>query len=240
MTGSAVIKAMRGLLTGSLLLVLVHPASGQLISVQSLPERDSLMIGEQISYSLRVDASKEVEFTLPAIHDTLSRNLEVISLVGTDTLSSEDRIVVERQFLITGFESGSHIIPSQEVLYRRGESFDTARSMPVIINLYDPLVDTTQQIKAIKPPINTPLSFREVLPWAAVAAGGLFLAIWSSPQNVMSYVPVTGWLAASSNGIGICSGPGAYGGAPTGSGAVDNGVPRAGASPTGATFQWYL
>jgi len=63
----------------------------------------------------------------------------------------------------------------------RGRLIDTARSMPLIINVYDPLVDTAQQIKPIKPPINTPVSFKEVLPWAGAGLGGLLLvgaAFW--------------------------------------------------------------
>jgi hypothetical protein len=139
------------------------------------------MIGEQINYTLRVDAVNDVEFNLPVFHDTVSSTLEVVSRLGTDTISSEGRIVVEQHYLITGFESGSQIIPAQEVIYRRGEKLDTARSMPLIVNFYDPVVDTTQQIKPIKPPINTPLSFGEILPWLAAGIGGLLLigaAIW--------------------------------------------------------------
>ena len=171
---------MKGLLAGSLLL-LALPAQGQLIRVQSLLSRDSMMIGEQINYTLHVDAASDVEFSLPVIRDTLSSQLEVISWLGSDTTNSGDRTVVEQHYVITGFESGSHILPAQEVLYRSGDVLDTARSMPLILDLYDPAVDTSQQIKAIKPPINTPLSFKEILPWAAAGLGAILLsglAIW--------------------------------------------------------------
>lgn len=149
--------------------------------MESILSSDSLMIGEQISYTLRVDAADELELRLPAIQDTLSSALEVISHISSDTLAMEGRRVIEHAYIITGFESGSQIIPSQEVIYMRGGLIDTARSMPLIINMYDPLVDTTQQIKPIKPPITTPVSFKEVLPWAGAALGGLLLvgvAIW--------------------------------------------------------------
>jgi hypothetical protein len=169
-------RMIRELILPGLILCLSWPASGQLISVQSLLERDSLMIGEQITYTLRVDADSELDFMLPRIQDTLSSTLEIISPLDTDTTMTDGRTVVEQRFLISGFESGSQIVPAQEVLYRRGDLVDTARSMPLIINLYDPVVDTTQAIKPIKPPINTPISFKEVLPWAAAGLGGLLLA----------------------------------------------------------------
>lgn len=180
MFGRTCIIHLKGLLAGSLLLLTLS-AQGQMIRVQSVLSRDSIMIGEQISYTLHVDAAGDVEFSLPVIRDTLSSQLEVISWLGSDTTISGDRTVVQQHYLITGFESGSHIVPAQEVLYRRGEVFDTARSMPLILDLYDPVVDTSQQIKAIKPPINTPLTFMEILPWAAAGLGGILvtgLAIW--------------------------------------------------------------
>jgi hypothetical protein len=45
----------------------------------------------------------------------------------------------------------------------------------LMIRVFEPVVDTTQQIMPIKPPINTPLTFKEVLPWAGVGIGGLLL-----------------------------------------------------------------
>ncbi|MEA3462039.1 MAG: hypothetical protein U9R49_09180 [Bacteroidota bacterium] len=165
----------------ALFLLLLMPAKGQLISVQSLVSSDSLMIGEQITYTLKVDADSEIEFMLPLIRDTLSSHLEVLTPLSSDTLVEGNRTVVEQSYMITGFESGSQILPSQEVIYRRAGGIDTARSMPLIIKVYDPVVDTTQQIKPIKPPINTPVTFRELLPWLAAGLGGLLIlgtVIW--------------------------------------------------------------
>lgn len=181
MRSTGIIKGFKGLLFTVLFLAMAIPLKAQLIRVESILSSDSLMIGEQISYTLRVDAASELNFRLPAIQDTLSSSLEVISLFSTDTIVSEGRTVIEQTYIITGFESGSQIVPSQEVGYSRGITIDTARSMPLILNVFDPIVDTTQQIKAIKPPINTPVSFKEVLPWAATGLGGLLIvgaAVW--------------------------------------------------------------
>lgn len=169
------IQFVKGQLLTALFLLLLIPVKGQLISVQSLVSSDSLMIGEQITYTLKVDADSEIEFMLPLIRDTLSSHLEVLSPVASDTLVEGNRTVVEQSYMITGFESGSQIVPSQEVIYQRAGGVDTARSMPLIINVYDPVVDTTQQIKPIKPPINTPLTFKELLPWLAIGLAGMLI-----------------------------------------------------------------
>jgi len=181
MSSRVIIRVIKGLFLTGLFLLQAMPVKGQLIRVESILSSDSLMIGEQITYTLRVDAASELELRLPLIQDTLSSSLEVISPFSSDTIALEGRTVIEQAYIITGFESGSQIVPSQEVIYRRGALVDTARSMPLIINVYDPVVDTTQQIKPIKPPINTPVSFKEVLPWAAAGLGGLLLvgaAFW--------------------------------------------------------------
>lgn len=175
------IGVIKGLLFAGMFFLLLVPAGGQLIRVQSLVSTDSLMIGEQITYTLKVDADSELKFLLPQIQDTLSSELEVLSLLSSDTTVSGDRTVIDYNYMITSFESGSQIVPAQEVLYKWGGEIDTARSMPLIINVYDPVVDTTQQIKPIKPPINTPLSFKELLPWLAGGMGVLLIVgavIW--------------------------------------------------------------
>ena len=145
---SAIYKT-KGLLISGLFLLLLLPAEGQLIRVQSLLSSDSLMIGDQIEYTLRVDADSEVEFTLPLIKDTLSRTLEVLSPLSSDTIVSGKRKVIEQSYLITAFEPGSQIVPSQEVIYERGAMLDTAKSMPLMIHVYVPEVDTSLQIKPI-------------------------------------------------------------------------------------------
>ena len=91
---SSDIRGVKGLFLTALFLLLLTPAKGQLISVQSLLSRDSLMIGEQINYTLRVEAATELEFILPSIQDTLSSTLEVISQFSTDTSVFEGRTVV--------------------------------------------------------------------------------------------------------------------------------------------------
>lgn len=171
-----VINKVKKLLLSVLLLLLLLPATGQLIRVQSQLGSDSLMIGEQIAYTLRVEASKEVEFALPIIEDTLSRTLEVIAPLSSDTILEGDRRMIEHSYLITVFEPGSQIIPSQEVIYKQGAIYDTARSMPISLQVYVPEVDTSKQIKPIKAPINTPLTFKEIFPWLALGLGGLLIS----------------------------------------------------------------
>jgi len=158
------------------LTVIAVPLQAQLISAKSELSSDSLMIGDQLIYTLRVEAPDQVEFSMPLLYDTLGRNLEVLSLAVSDTSQSDGRRMVSQSYIITGFEAGMQMVPAQEVVYSNGNLVDTARSMPLMIRVYEPVVDTTQQIKPIKAPLNTPLTFRELLPWLAVGLGFLLVA----------------------------------------------------------------
>jgi hypothetical protein len=157
-------------------LMLCMPAlQAQLISVRSALSSDSMMIGDQVRYTLHVEAADNVSFQMPLLQDTLGGGLEILAPLSADTSLADGQRVVEHHYLVTGFEGGEQLIPSQEVLYRFNERVDTARSMPLVMRVVEPEVDTSQQIKAIKPPINTPVSFREVLPWMGLGLGALLL-----------------------------------------------------------------
>jgi len=160
-----------------LLTVMAAPLQAQLISVKSELSSDSLMIGDQLLYTLRVEAPDQVEFTMPVLYDSLGRNLEVLSLPVSDTSQTDGQRVVRQTYTVTGFEAGMQMVPAQEVIYSNGNLIDTARSMPLMIRVYEPVVDTSQQIKPIKAPLNTPLSIREIFPWLLVGLGGLMIAV---------------------------------------------------------------
>ncbi|MCK4749425.1 MAG: hypothetical protein KAT15_20365, partial [Bacteroidales bacterium] len=133
-------------------------ARAQLISVLSQVNGDSMMIGDQVVFNIHVDAAENVRFRLPEIGDTLTRDLEVLFPISADTILSDGRRVVDHSYMITGFEQGVRIIPVQPVVYEVNNMVDTALSMPILIRIFEPEVDTAQQIKPIKPPINTPLT----------------------------------------------------------------------------------
>ncbi|MCK5135478.1 MAG: hypothetical protein KAR19_06780 [Bacteroidales bacterium] len=166
----------RNLIISSLLCLLATSAQAQLISVMSQVSSDSMMIGDQVIFNIHVEAAENIVFTLPLVKDTLNSNIEVLFSISSDTTLLAGRQVVDHSYMITGFEQGMQLVPPQPVVYTFDNTTDTALSMPLIIHVIEPAVDTTQQIKPIKPPINTPLTFKEVLPWIALGMGGWMLA----------------------------------------------------------------
>ncbi len=157
-----------------ILLSVVIVLQAQIISVQSKLSSDSIMIGDQLLFTIHVEAADEVSFRMPVLSDTLSQDLEVMAPYSADTSrTGEGRLVIDHTYIITSFEQGLQMVPAQEVIYTLNNIKDTALSMPLMLQVYVPLVDTAQQIKPIKPPLNTPVSIKEILPWAALG-----IAIW--------------------------------------------------------------
>ncbi len=155
--------------------LVVPGVNAQIISVKSQLEKDSFMIGDQVVFSIHVEADDNVSIRLPEITDTLSRNIEILFPIASDTSVADGKRVVDHSYMITSFDPGLQMVPAQPVIYSLDDVNDTALSMPLMIQVYEPVVDTTQQIKPIKPPLDTPLSFREVLPWIGVGFTGLLL-----------------------------------------------------------------
>ncbi|RPI43894.1 MAG: hypothetical protein EHM46_03505, partial [Bacteroidetes bacterium] len=169
--------------TALLLICCKFTVHAQVISVSASASPDSIMIGDRVEYRLRVEAQEGVDFRLPVIADTLSGAVEVLHPLSADTVHSGNRLVVEHVFRVTSFEAGIHEIPSQRVVYSAGPLTDTAFSRPLYLAVFEPEVDTSARIMPIKPPINTPVTLREALPWI-----GLGMAAWLVASLVYALV----------------------------------------------------
>ena len=121
----------------------------------------------------------------PFYQDTLTRHIEIIGQSSVDTLINENENLVNmmQTITITAFDSGYYYIPPLKFQYQPIDDtgFTEVASMPMYLRVHTLEVDTTQAIKAIKPPLGAPLSFKEILPWlliALAAAALIFIIIY--------------------------------------------------------------
>ncbi len=158
-----------------LLLGFANPSSGQLVSVKSSLAEDSILIGEQTDFTLKVTAHENSLVRMPTYEDTLTREIEIRDNILMDTLFQDSTNIYIHTYRVSTFDTGTLTIPSQQVVFRHGAITDTILTRPVYLHVASPAVDTTQPIKPIKPPINTPLTIREVLPWVLIGWIGLLI-----------------------------------------------------------------
>ena len=146
-------------------------------------DTNAIMIGDQIGMDLGISLPLGFVAVWPTIADTLSENIEVISVGKIDTVLEEQQMKLSRRLTITSFDSGYFEVPGMEFGF--GKQGDTllysSRTASMFLQVYTPEVDTSQAFKAIRGPIAEPYTFMEIFPWVL---GGLLvifiiaLAIW--------------------------------------------------------------
>ena len=146
-------------------------------------ERDSIMIGDQFQYRMGIHVPVGFIVAWPQLTDTVSENIEIIDIQDIDTSYQENTFILNRQFTLTSFDSGYFEIPSYTFKFRHeNDTVDfESKTLPHYIQVFTPVVDTSQAFKAIKGPISEPYTLREALPWIALGLLIIviaFLIIW--------------------------------------------------------------
>jgi hypothetical protein len=162
----------------SLILILSYlTLHSQVVKLSVGFDKDSLMIGEQTRFTIRVVKEKSVRVFLPILTDTIARDVEILHSTEIDTLVNGDEITLTQSYLVTAFDTGYMRIPPIPVSFQFGDVQDTIFSRPLSLYITKPEVDINSDFRDIKAPVNTPLSFREILPYAGVSIFGLVVLV---------------------------------------------------------------
>jgi hypothetical protein len=95
--------------------------------------------------------------------------LEVVQRSAIDTTKAADgkTITYHQQVTVTGFDSGYYVIEPFTFRFRKEgtNDYDTLSTEALLVQVMTVPVDTTQQIKDIKPPVEVPFTFMDALPY---------------------------------------------------------------------------
>lgn len=151
----------------------------QSVKVSSSLDKKTILIGQQFHMKVRVEQDAGLSVLWPEWNDTVTKGIEIVEIGKTDTVLSADKrqAVYTRDYLLTSFDSGSYTIPAFEFKAAdKGTVLDKVFTDPLFLKVNRPAVDTTQDIKDIKGPVEIPFNWREFLPYILAAAGILLLA----------------------------------------------------------------
>lgn len=131
----------------------------------------SIMIGDQLKMEFGISIPQGFEVSWPVFTDTLTSHIEIIKKGKIDTLYNPDKTTLSQKLLITSFDSGFFEIPAISFHFKKqGDSTGfTANTNKLFLQVYTPVVDTTQAFKTIKGPISEPYTLKEALPWIVLA-----------------------------------------------------------------------
>jgi len=157
-----------------------HTAAAQEITVSAKVDTNEVTIGDWINLSLRVERSENVKVDWTPLGDTLG-HFEVLRRGELQTGKSEGKVVETNNYVLSTYDSGYYRIPPIVFSYTVGN--DTTRkfaaTLPIDILVHTVAVDTTQDIKDVKPPFGIPIALLEILLYVGIvlliAAGGFGL-----------------------------------------------------------------
>ena len=161
--------------------------------LQQLQKRDSILIADQLRYSVTLkDLDKDTGIALPDLSQASNDTLTVVGSWQLDTLVRGRKVhsrnakaaarLLQKPFdlcagiILAPFEEGTYELPDIPVVRRSGDKTDTLVFKGLEMEVKTMPVDTaTFQIHDIKGQIEYPVTFKEVLPW--VGAGLLIIAL---------------------------------------------------------------
>jgi len=154
----------------------LQTAKTQPITASSRLDTNVIQIGDQINLTLSLTVPEKTKVFWPFVEsDTLVTNIEILIKANVDTVKVENGIVtLQQKLLLTSFDSGYYSVPQFPFKYKLAGDTSTyfAETLPTLLQVTSPEIDTEEDIKPIKPPIHAPVTFAEIAPWAG---GGLLL-----------------------------------------------------------------
>jgi hypothetical protein len=158
-------------------------AFSQDVTVTASIDSQSIAIGDWIRYSVEVKHPVGVNVALPSYKDTLG-SFDIVqqdSLVKTE---SNGIVHLQKKFVITKFDAGTHYIAPFVVQYHDGAgNIHSVQSNAIPVEVRGVEVDTTQAIRDVKPPLAVPISAEEIALYAALA-----LALGAAGYGIYYYM----------------------------------------------------
>ncbi len=144
-------------------------------SVKTTLSKDAILIGDRVGLTISVLVPESCKVTFPSLSDSLMKGVELVNKPKFETVKLKDKKNEQLiKLLITSFDSGSYQLPELKIAIANGNKSDTVLSKPLILVVNNlPKDKTIKDIYDIKAPIEEPLTFKEVAPWAF---GGILLA----------------------------------------------------------------
>jgi DNA-binding ferritin-like protein (Dps family) len=125
--------------------------------IETKTDSSNILIGDQIILSIKSNI-KDIK-NWKEFQDSIA-NFEIISKSKIDSSKTENGWIISQEYVLTIWDSGTFFIPSIEIENKSSDS----------IKVYVNNVKTNQdqEIKDIKKPINTPVTFEEAFPYILI------------------------------------------------------------------------
>jgi BatD DUF11 like domain len=189
-TGCQMPDARRGLtfrasgirhLASLLFLFLAVSLQAQDVHLSVNADKQNVSIGDWITLHVEVRGPKDLIVTWPSFPEAL-KDFEFVKQGEPKTVTNGQNTTSAVDVVVTKFDEGKYTIPALTIQYKTSKNSGTLQSNPISIGVAGIKVDTSKDIKDIKPPLTLGISWREILPYLLGAIAAILL-IW-----VINYV----------------------------------------------------
>ena len=144
-------------------------------SVKTKLSNDFILVGDRVELTISVLVPESCKVTFPVLSDSLMKGIELVKQPKVETVRLEDKKNEQiLKLLITSFDSGAYNLPELKIAITDGNRVDSVLSKPLTLTVNSiPRDKNVKDIKDVKPPIEEPITFKEVAPFAF---GGLLIA----------------------------------------------------------------
>jgi hypothetical protein len=144
----------------------------QEVNVRTEPDTMTLLIGDQIWFTVTIEKPAGLDLDFPRLRDTLISKIEILRGPLSDTTTLEnDKEIIRDRYLITSFDSGRYEIPPFYAELVSDDGIKRFYSGYSYLSVKRPDIapqDSTMQFFDIIPPYKAPLTLGETLPWLLI------------------------------------------------------------------------
>ena len=158
-------------------------ANAQDVKVTSAFDSISILVGDQIGYTVTVDQPVNLKLELPFFKDSLNKHIEIVSGPVIDSAVTGDRLKIISKYIVTSFDSGRYQLSPVFAEKREDNNIKRYYSDYAFLRVNRIAIapaDTTMKIFDIVKPYRAPLTAGEVLPWLfllILIAGIVFMSV---------------------------------------------------------------
>jgi hypothetical protein len=154
--------------------------NAQAITISTWLDTTVILLGDQIKYHVEVEQARDLQVHFPLYNDTIIDKIEILERTDSDTTFLSNKLIrINQEYLITSFDSGLYLIPPQPFWFNNNQYIDTLKSQALFLGVLTFQIDSIQGINDIKPPIDAPLTFKEVLPTVLYVLLGLTILLFA-------------------------------------------------------------
>ncbi len=148
--------------------------SGQDVEVSARLSPEKGVIGDTFQLVLELTQPAGTSVAFPIFGDSIAHLVEILNRKTPDTTQTEQGLLrIRQEYTLTSFDSGSYVLGPFPFTFTGKNGPDSSFSQSILLYVNTLPIDTAKGIVDIRPPIDTPISLKELLPFFGFGLLGL-------------------------------------------------------------------